>query len=166
MPEKECAITDPRPNIFFEALNDNQTITTSPLDIYALIDATANFKDFSLDYGKGDKPTEWKSLISGVSQKVDKPDRIYTWNLDKLEPGRYTLRIYMHSTEDGRYAEKQIHLNIAVPTLTPLPTSTLTPTATEAATLTTTPTSLPTLTSTPTPIPTAILTVTVTPTLP
>ena len=179
MPEKECSNSDPRPNIYFEALNEGQTITNSPLDIYAIIDATANFKDFNLEYGKGDKPTEWTSLLSGVTTKYQNPDRIYTWNVDKIEPGLYTLRIYLHSTDDGRFAEKDIHLNIAVPTLTviasPTFTSTpiFTPTPTVASTLTFTPTTTatfpvaasltPTIIAT-TPVPTVLPLPTLTPT--
>jgi len=152
MPDRDCSISDPKPNLFFEAISDNQTITTSPLDIYALIDATENFKDYNLEYGEGDKPTEWKPLISNSAQKVAKPDRIYSWNLDSLTPGRYTLRIYLHSTENGRFAEKQIHLNIAVPptpTALPVSTSTSTPTVTFTPTSTAVPTIKPTDTLTP-----------------
>ena len=153
MPEKDCGISDPKPNLYFEAITDNQTITSSPLDIYALIDATENFKDYNLEYGSGDKPTEWKSLVSGADQKVVKPDRIYSWKLDSLAPGKYTLRIYLHSTIDGRYAEKQIHLNIAVPTQTALPKPTVSPTLPATSTSTSIATIIPT--STPTNAPTS-----------
>jgi penicillin-binding protein 1C len=175
MPQNECGVTDPRPNLFFEVIHDDQTISTSPLDIYALIDATANFKDYNLEYGKGDKPTEWIPLLSGVTQKVSTPDRIYSWNLDKLEPGNYTLRIYLHSSVDGRYAEKQVHIKLALPTLTasPQPTATTTatitntPAATETSAPTETSTPKPTVpTSTPTIAPTASLTPSLTPVSP
>jgi len=169
MPEKECSVTDARPNLFFEAIKDNQTITNSPLDIYALIDATANIKSYDLDYGKGDKPTEWKSLVKGITQPVPTPGQIFRWDLSPLESGVYTLRIYLHSTEDGRYAEKQIHINISVPTSTPLPLPSLTPTPTipviptVPSTPTVTETSVPT--DTQTPLPTQTTTPTLSPSI-
>lgn len=141
MPRRECRIDDPRPRILFAGLEDGQTITANPFDIYALITASDQFRQYRLDYGLGDDPDEWINLTRRVTEQHDPPDRIYTWDVTDVEPGVITLRIYVHSTEEGRYAEKTIHLNLRVPTRTPTltPTSTATPTQTPEPTITATP---------------------------
>ncbi|NPV75922.1 MAG: hypothetical protein HPY59_06035 [Anaerolineae bacterium] len=156
-PERECQASDPRVNILFAGLNENQTITTGPLDIYAVVTATQNFKDFRLEYGVGDNPVDWKTLIEGITSQYSQPERIYSWDLKDVPTGRVTLRIYVNSTQDT-FAERQIHLNIQVPTPTPTitPTVTVTHTATSTPTLTSTslpPTMTPTLIPTETPTP-------------
>ncbi len=144
-PKRECTMDDPRPRILFANLEEGQTITTNPLDIYALITATENFKQYRLDWGVGDDPSEWNNLLNKITEQYDPPERIYTWDLSDVKPGIITLRIYMRSTE-GTYAEKKIHLNIKVPTATP--TQTASPTVTPTSTSTPTATLPPTQTST------------------
>ncbi|MCE1252861.1 MAG: transglycosylase domain-containing protein [Anaerolineae bacterium] len=173
VPEKDCTLTDARPNIYFSNLTENQTISSSPLDIYAIANASANFSEFKIEYGQGDDPHDWKELAGGIKQMYDHPEKIYTWDLADVPSGKVTLRIYMKSTEENRYAEKRVHLNIMVPTrtATQAPTFTLTPTLTP---VTPTNTSVPpTNTSVPptnTPVPptstpseTPVVTVEVTP---
>ena len=100
--------------------------------------------------GYGDNPADWKTLIEGITSQYNQPERIYSWDLKEVPAGRVTLRIYVNSTQDT-FAERQIHLNIQVPTATPTitPTSTVTPTITNTPTSTNTPLS-PTDTPTPT----------------
>lgn len=148
VPERECRASDPRPNIYFPALKEDQTITASPLDIYAVVDASDDFRRFRLEWGLGNDPSDWNTLLENVTDRVPQPDRIYTWDLKDVPAGNITLRIYVESTED-RYAEKVIHLKINVPT----PTPTLTPTPTVTPTPTQTPTITPTPTPTQTPVP-------------
>jgi penicillin-binding protein 1C len=170
VPTRECRSTDSRPNVLFAGLIDDQTINSSPLDIYAVVDATSNFQEFRLEYGIGDNPVEWKVLIEHLKNPVKQPDLIYSWDFANVPPGRITLHIILNST-DGRYAEKHVHLNNQVPSPTPTATKTLTPTITRTPTLTGTNTPtitltpLPSKTSTPvTPSPTYTPTSTVTPT--
>ncbi|MCE5208453.1 MAG: transglycosylase domain-containing protein [Chloroflexi bacterium] len=152
VPKRECRIDDPRPRILFAGLEEGQTITSNPFDIYALISATENFKQYRLEYGLGEDPVEWTTLVKKATTSHDPPDRIYTWDLTDIRPGIITLRIYLTSTE-GTYAEKKIHLNIRVPTQTPTETSTPTATPTNTFTPTITSTSLPTHTPTITEVP-------------
>lgn len=154
VPTRECEKDDPRPNILFAGISDGQTITTSPLDIYALVNATDDFKKYRLEYGVGDDPKDWKVLTESSKQNTQ-PERIYTWDLQGLKAGKVTLRIYLESTED-RFAERRIHLNLQVPTPTPTntPTPTETPIPTETPLPTLTPTQTPTTPATKTPVPT------------
>lgn len=152
-PARECRSDDPHPTIVFVGLNEGQTINTSPLDIYVVVDAP-DFKEFRLDWGEGQKPDSWKALVKEETSRYTQPEKLYTWKLDKVKAGVITLRIYLYS-KTGTYAEKRIHLNIQVPTPTPTatytPTTTTTPTSTPTQTLTPTPSLTPTLTETPAP---------------
>ena len=152
-PERDCRLSDSRPMVMFAGLNNDQVITTSPLDIYALIDATRDFKQWRLEYGLGKDPAEWKQLVGQSNSQLKKPDRIYTWDLKAIPAGDVVLRLYLEST-NNTYAERRIHLVMQVPTPTPTPTftptSTATPTPTRTATPTATVTLPPTITSTPT----------------
>lgn len=147
MPERECRFEDPHPNIVFAGLSDRMQITTGPLDLYLVADATADFKRFRLDWGIGEKPVEWKTLLENVTIPYRVPEKVISWDLKDVPPGIITLRLYMESVL-GTYAEKNIRLDIQLPTATPTPT----PTMTETPTPTFTPT--PTGTYTPTPLPT------------
>lgn len=149
LPERECKADDPKPKIIFAGLSEGQAITSNPFDIYALVDATHNYKKMRLEYGRGTNPSDWELLYETNNNYPD-VDLIYTWDLfeDEIKPGEITLRIRIESTEEGRYAEKEIRVNIQVATPTPTasPTATITPTATQ----TPTPTITPTITLTPT----------------
>ncbi len=156
VPERECKADDPRAKIIFAGLSEGETITTNPLDIYALVDATHNYRRMRLDYGRGLDPSSWENLVE-FDRNFQDVDLIYTWDLfeDEIMPGDYTLRIRIESSEDGRYAEKKVTIRIQVST--PTPTVTQTPTITSTFTVT------PTVTETATPTNTA-LPPTVTPT--
>jgi penicillin-binding protein 1C len=137
MPSRECTGSDPRPTIVFVGLKDDMNIKTSPMDIYAVITATKNFKQYTLQYGIGNNPSKWKTLAEGT-KTYDKPKKLITWDVYEADATRITLRILMKSTIDTE-VEKRIHLNLMVPTRTP--TVTLTPTQTSTPTDTIEPTS-------------------------
>jgi len=170
VPDRECTVDDQRPLILFAGLNDWQTITTSPLQIYALIKVPTPFKDFHLDYGIGDDPVDWEVLYTGNAAS-DQPQFLIDWDVSKVRVGGVTLRIYLTSDHDT-YAVRKLHLNLQVPTptVTPTVTPTQTPTPTRTPTITNTPlpsatpTPTPTWTPTPTFTPTATSTASETPT--
>jgi penicillin-binding protein 1C len=145
-PERECRSSDPRPKLAFAYPRENDTISTSPLDIYILADATDWFDSVRLDYGVGDDPREWIGLAE-KNQPTHDPEKFFTWDLSDLPAGRITLRLTMRSTQDT-YAETFLHLNIQVPTPTPRPTETPLPTSTPTQTPTPAPTETPTPTAT------------------
>lgn len=146
-PTTQCKATDPHPMLFFPGLNEDQTITSNPMDIYVVAKADAEFKDFRLEFGLGNDPEEWHGMMDS-STPYEQPERVYTWDLSHAEEGNVTLRLYMSSTEE-RYAEKRIHIKLAVPTVTPTVTPTNEPTAT--ATVTPEPSATPTASLTPEP---------------
>ncbi|MHC1785158.1 MAG: transglycosylase domain-containing protein [Anaerolineaceae bacterium] len=140
-PTVHCAATDPHPMILFPGLNEDQVITSNPLDIYVVAKADDQFRDFRLEFGYGDDPEDWTGLMESDTP-YEQPERVHVWDLSHAEEGNVTIRLVMNSTED-RYAEKRLHLKLAVPTVTPTITSTFEPT--------TTPTLEPTATNTETP---------------
>ncbi len=150
-PQRECKEGDPQPTIHFAGLNDGQRITDSSLDIYAVVFAPEKFKNYRLDWGKGDDPDNWNLLQDNMTAQYRTPERIYTWDMGKDIPlsGTITLRLRMFSTE-GTHADRLVHLNLDLPTPTPTRTPTPTQTASPTVTPSRTPTNMPTLTPTPT----------------
>ncbi len=146
MPARECKVDDPRPLIVFSGLSEGQTITSPPLDIYAVVDVAKGFKEFQLRYGLGDNPAEYKKLGNTFTRVIKQPELLISWDMKGLPTGKFTLNIRLDGTTG--YAKKSIHLINQVPTATPTPTVTLTPTATVTSTSTVTYT--PTITYTPT----------------
>ncbi len=145
-PARECLASDPQPVIEVSNLVEGQTITSSPLDIIAKIDVSADFKNFTVEYGVGDQPVDWKLLLDS-NQPVRQTSKILAWDLKDVPQGVITLKIRMNSIRGG-YAERKIHLAMNIATPTPTTTPTLLPTYTPTVTLT------PAPTSTPTPMPT------------
>jgi penicillin-binding protein 1C len=145
-PQEECNGDSPRPTIIFVGLDDDGNVNTPLLDIYAVVNATKNFEKFKLQYGVGNNPSKWKTLMSSEEQ-FTQPQHLIGWNVYEADATRITLRLYMESTK-GTFAEKRIHLNLLVPTLTPtmtpIPTYTPIPTATELPAATATPEIIPT----------------------
>lgn len=140
-PENECSGDDSRPTIVFVGISEDTNVTTPLLDIYAVVNATKNFKKFKLQYGVGSNPGKWKTIMSSKDQ-FTQPEKLVSWDVYEADASRITLRIYMESSQDT-YAEKRIRLNLLVPTLTPtitsIPTETPTPTKTLLPTGTNTP---------------------------
>ena len=124
------------------------------------VDASADFRDFILDFGIGNEPVEWTRLLES-DQPISQPGKIYSWDLNDIPSGIVTLRLRMRSIRDTS-AVIRLHLNIQVPTPTPTVTVTLTPTPTmteiplPTVTLTPVATSMPTITLTPPPVVTDI----------
>jgi len=170
-PGRECTASDPHPVIDISSITDGQTISNSPVDIVAKIDASADFKSYTLDYGLGDEPAEWIRLLES-DQPSSQSKKIYSWDLTEIPQGVITLRVKINSIRGG-YAERKIHVNILIPSPTPTttPTPTITPTRTHTPTLTPSPTFppttipsvTPTVSSTPISIPIDTPTVTPTP---
>jgi hypothetical protein len=149
--EKPCGPDQPRPtlNIVFPA--EGQTVTTNPLDIYAIVNATNGFQVYDLDYGIGENPGNWVNLVNDNSSPVPQPAKIYSMDMTNIPPGVVTLKLRMKSRDGDKYAEKKIRFNYQPPTPVPTftPTITLTPTWTSVP-----PTFTPTPTGTPSPTPT------------
>jgi penicillin-binding protein 1C len=171
-PERECTGSDPHPTIVFVGMTEGMNIDRSPLDIYAVVSASQNFKRYTLQYGIGNNPTNWITLVNGT-EPFEQPNKLVSLDLYGVDSTRITLRIVVESTI-GTEAEKRIHLNLMVPTMTPTatfiptqtstpmatiePTETIKPTETPFSTVTqsSTATSSPSQTLTNTPVPTAI----------
>lgn len=150
VPDRDCRSDDPRPDLRFTNLTDAQVIRTDSLDIMAVASATADFRNYRLEWGAGENPEEWKTLVDETGEEVKDPTKIYTWDLRDVKDPIITLRLYMKSTEDT-YAERRIRLVLQVPT--PTPTPTLTPTLTPTVTNTLEPSFTPTATIEPTVVP-------------
>jgi len=148
-PSRACTIDDPRPILQFAAPLDGDKISSSPLEIYGVADATAGFDFWRIEVGLGENPVEWKTLEQS-SIRIRETELLNAWDLTDFPTGIITLRLYMHSAADT-FARQDIRVNIQVPTPTPTPT----PTATFTPTPTSTPTFTPTATAMPTEIPTA-----------
>lgn len=147
-PNRDCQADDPRPILAFTSPEDYETITSSPLGIYGMADATEGFDSVQLEYGKGEDPVEWKTLAKG-KERINRPELLYSWDLEDIPEGVITLKLTVYSTEDT-YAETLLHLNLQVPTPTPTPTNTPTQTPTFTPTPTMTPTKTPKPSMTPT----------------
>jgi membrane peptidoglycan carboxypeptidase len=140
-PDRECKADDPHPILEFTNLDDNETVSDSPLDIKAIINTTAgDFTNWRLEYGKGNDPSEWNLLAEGTN-KFEQPGIVHKWDLENLGEDRVTLRLLLRRGEDF-FAERRIILIIDLPEPTPEPT--LTPTVTPIP-----PTDMPTNTPPP-----------------
>ena len=146
-PDRMCAASDPRPQLQFVGLQDGQTITQSALDIQIVANATSGFRTWRLDWSSSQNPGNWINLTGDEDTPVETPSTVYTWDLTGMPDGQIALRLYMQG-QGSNYADLNIHLNLIVPTPTPIPTSTPRPTPTI------TPTPIPTDTPTETAIPT------------
>lgn len=164
-PTRECTGSDPRPTIVFVGMTDGMNVNNSPLDIYAVISATKNFHQYTLQYGIGNNPNNWITLAEGT-ETFEQPKKLISWDVYEADTARITLRIIVKSTNDTE-AEKRMSLNLMVPTrtptVTPTPTETSTPTMTIEPTISQSPTKTldpaatiaPTQTYTDTPAPTS-----------
>ncbi len=135
LPERECRADDPRAVIDMVTLVDGRTISENPFKIVGVIDATANFKDFKIDWGEGEKPGEWNTLVDWENTPVRSAEEIFSWDLTEITAEIVTVRIRLRSTMDTQ-VEKKFTLRLSVPTATPTPTEepTLTPTPTPTPT--------------------------------
>jgi penicillin-binding protein 1C len=157
VPDRKCAVTDPRPTLQFIGLANGQTITQNMLEISIVAYATSGFKTFRLEWSSANDPGNMKMLTGNMNTPVLTPTKVYTWDLTGIPNGQVVLRLYMKG-EGNTYADKSISLNLDVPTPTPTPTSTPTETPTPTPSVTPSPSEAPTETpipsETPTPPPT------------
>ncbi len=164
VPSRDCTANDPRTSLAISSPSEGQAISVNPLDIFGQADATADFKSYTLSYGMGNDPVEWK-VLKESNQPINQAEKLYTWNLTEAFPegipsGVVTVKLEVFSIRDTSAVIK-VHINLQVPTPTPTPTST--PTETPTPTLTPTSTLTPTETLTPTQEPSATVTPTLTP---
>jgi penicillin-binding protein 1C len=145
MPPRACRVDDPRPKLAFISPRNGETITTSPLQIQVVADATDWFEWVRLDFGVGSDPGSWE-VLERRNNPIKDPNTFYEWDLTDFPSGPVVLRLIMRSIE-GTTVEVKLPLNIQIPT----PTPTLTPTPTETLIPTMTPTSTPTETPIPWP---------------
>jgi len=156
-PQRECNSDDPQPTIEFRGWKDGDIVSDYVIDIKAVISSPDGIKRWTLEYGLGNEPDEWKQIAEG-RDAVEDQTTLLNWNLQEENIGgnAVTLRIYV--TGNRGYAERKITLGLQLPTPTPSPT--FTPTATQPPV----PTDTPTPTSTATTIPVSTNTPTATPT--
>jgi hypothetical protein len=154
-PERKCTASDPRPLLQFAGLQDGQTITQNLLELSVVADATGGFRSWRLEWGSGDDPADWMTLVGNNGSEVPVATKVTTWDLTGLPYTQVTLQLYMKSDSKG-YAEQKIRLYLNLPTPTPIPTETPTPTSTPTVTPSITPMPPPTdiPTETPWPAPT------------
>jgi 1A family penicillin-binding protein len=153
VPNRACTSNDPRPQLQIVGLQDGQTITQSSLDINIVANASSGFRSWRLDWSSSQNPGNWIKLTGDVNTPIVTPSDVYTWNLTGMPNGQITLRLYMQGA-GSNYADQNIHLNLIVPTPTPLPTPTVTPSPTPTVTPSPIPTDTPTATAVPTATPT------------
>jgi penicillin-binding protein 1C len=155
IPDRDCSASDPHPQLQFSGLQDGQTITQNLLDINIIASASGNFQSWRLDWGAGNDPGTWTTLVGDSTSQVPSSSNIATLDLTGIQSPTITLRLHIQA-DNGGYAEKIIHLNLDLPTPTPTPTETLIPAST--ATPSPLPTLTPTLTQLPSETPTPTLT--------
>ena len=159
-PQRECTEDDPHPTIEFRGLQDDDTITESKVEIRAVIDAPDGIKSWTLEYGSGKNPNNWKQIADGKGA-VENPTTLLNWDVSDVGSDMVSLRLHVNG-KNG-YAEHMITLKLQLPTPTstptltpsptlPVPTDTPTPTATDTLPVPTdSPTATPTLSVTPFP---------------
>jgi membrane carboxypeptidase/penicillin-binding protein PbpC len=157
VPNRKCAVTDPRPTLQFIGLVDGQTITQNMLEISIDAYASGGFRSWRLEWSAGDGSGNVKTLVGNNNSPVLTPSVVYTWDLTEIPNGQITLRLYMQG-QGTTYADKNIRLILNVPTPTPAPTLTPTETPTPTPSVTPSLTELPTETPIPseTPFPSPI----------
>ena len=157
-PQRECNSNDPQPTIEFRGWKDDDIVTEYVIDVRAIINAPDGIKRWTLEYGLGSEPDQWKQIAEG-RDVVENPTTLLNWDLQDQDIGGDTITLRIYVTGEKGYAEQTITLKLNLPTPTPPPTPT------ETATLPPVPTDTPTPTSTSTtiPVPTNTLTPSATP---
>jgi membrane peptidoglycan carboxypeptidase len=150
LPTKTCDSDSPRPILALTSPAEGATITAPAIELTGKAAASADFKNWSLDYGIGNDPKHWTNILRSEEQKKQVAS-LADWNVQDVPNGPVTLRLIVRSKRGGS-AEVRLHVLLNVPTPTAEPTGTPTPTDTPAPTLTDTPT--PTDTPSPTESPT------------
>lgn len=158
--DRVCDEDDSRPILEIASPREGDVVSSSPLKIFARLDATGDFKNARLEFSLEESPDDWQ-MLETFSNPVEDVTEIYSWDLEELPTGVVNLRFTINSTLDGE-AQETIQIDLQVPTPTPTPTPTFTPTLTP--TPTETPTQTPTTTRTPSPTSTSTPSQTLSPT--
>jgi hypothetical protein len=124
-PDRACRADDPHPNLAISSPSEGQTVNIRQLDIYGQAGASGpnngNFARFTLDFGIGFDPTEWKPLTEATAP-INQNEKLYTWDLQEFPiDGPITLRLRMFN-QAGDAVEKRVHINFTLPTPTLIPT--------------------------------------------
>jgi len=151
-PDRACKAEDSHPQMALVSPKENDIISTSPLEMFVVANATSNFRSFRMEYGKGRNPTEWFVLVPETKDPANSDKSVVTWDMSDIQSEWVTIRLFLTST-DGHHAEKllRLQLNLPTPTPTPTATATMTPSPTSTPTATATSTVTPTASKTPTP---------------
>ncbi|NMB94929.1 MAG: penicillin-binding protein [Flexilinea flocculi] len=112
-PQKSCSPQDSEPTISFTNMVDGMQIQSPIQEVFGIVNASGGIQSFSLEFGKGRNPSEWFVITNGIRQPYVYPEKIGTWNLNGIENGDYTLRIYVTSPENT-YAEKRVYVNVNI----------------------------------------------------
>ena len=159
-PNRECNKNDPQPDLRFTNLKEGDKITENDYEIFGIITVSDNFGKWTLDFGKGAEPSDWKILVENSNTQYEKAEKLAEWDVEGFD-GIYTLRLTLRGDKGNAIAERIIHVKMDLPIPTPTPTFTPTSTATLLPTATATSTSLPpteTALPTNTPLPTETFT--------
>ena len=159
-PNRECNENDPYPDLRFTNLKEGDKITENDYEIFGIITVSDNFGKWTLDFGKGAEPSDWKILVENSNTQYEKAEKLAEWDVEGFD-GIYTLRLTLRGDKGNAIAERIIHVKMDLPIPTPTPTFTPTSTATLLPTATATSTSLPpteTALPTNTPLPTETFT--------
>lgn len=166
-PQRECNNNDPHPTIEFRGWKDGDIVIDYVVDIKAVIDAPDGIKRWTLEYGLGNEPDQWKQIAEG-KDAVENPTTLLNWDLQDQDVGGDTITLRIYVTGEKGYAEQTITIKLNLPTPTPPPTptetATLPPVPTDTPTLTSTSTTIPVPTNTPTATPSATPSPSATPT--
>jgi membrane peptidoglycan carboxypeptidase len=142
VPEATCGLDSPRPLLAITAPLQGSIISSGPISIIGRAAATDDFKDWILEYGVGNDPSNWPDIAHGDSP-AEQPELLLEWDPANLPNGPFSLRLTVRSNSGGK-ASYRVHLNLNLPTPTPTPTATPTPTSTPTSTATPTATATPT----------------------
>ncbi|MEA4812906.1 MAG: transglycosylase domain-containing protein [Anaerolineaceae bacterium] len=128
VPERECRMDDPRPIIDLLSVMDGGTIIEDPFKITGVIDATANFRAFTLEWGEGEKPEQWQPLASSNSPVKSPTEIAVMRDLRAIHSPLITFKVTLFGQNDAKI-EKFYRMHINLPAITPTATATETPTA-------------------------------------
>ncbi|MFQ5943414.1 MAG: transglycosylase domain-containing protein [Anaerolineales bacterium] len=142
VPETTCGPDSPRPLMAITAPLQGSIVSSGPISIIGRAAATGDFRDWILEYGVGNDPSNWPD-IAHSEEPAEQPKILLEWDPRGLPNGPFSLLLTVRSNSGGK-ANYRVHLNLNLPTPTPTPTSTPIPTSTPTPTLTPTPTATPT----------------------
>ena len=149
VPETTCGPNSPRPLLLITSPLQGSILSSGPISIMGRAAATSDFRDWILEYGVGNNPSNWPDIAQSESP-AEQPELLLQWDPSDLPNGPFSLLLTVRSTGGGK-ASYRVNLNLNLPTPTPTPTSTPTPTPIPTPTSTPTPSRTPTATSTPPP---------------